>query len=283
MSFLDWCAEPLADGRHRFDALPLPPLHPLAHGHFAVEITVDRHVITQCGFDVEASHRGDEKLLEVRDFKQGLALINRHGWLTAAFAETLYARIIESAIGLTISARAAALRNVVLELNRAATDEYWRAVDTQLAGGHPTLARREEILTVLERITGARMHTTYVRIGGVAADITTDDVAAIRTLGIDHLDAVVAALDDVDGDIAVQLPKVLRLPQGEYYDEIETPHGVLGIWVFSKGDKVPHRVHLRTAGFAALAELEIAAVGQRPEEFFRRLAGTRLVIGEVAR
>ena len=283
MNFRDWCAEPLVDGRHRFDELPLPALHPLRHGQFALDLTIEQQRITHCRFDVGASHRGDEKLLEVRDFKQGLALINRHGWLTSAFAETLYARIIESAVGITISPRVATLRDVVLELNRAATDEYWRAVDAQLAGTEPSLARREEILAVLERITGARMHTTYVRIGGVAADITADDIAAIRGLRIQNVDTAVASLETCTGDVAVQLPKVLRLPQGEYYDEILTPHDTLGIWVFSKGDKVPHRVHLRTAGFAALAELEIAAMGQRPEDFFKQLAETRLVIGEVAR
>lgn len=283
MSYADWCAEPLGDGRHRFDALPLPPLHPLTHGQFAVDITVVGQRIAACRFDVSGSYRGDEKLLEVRDFKQGLALINRHGWLTASFAETLYARLIEQALGMTISARAAALRELVLALNAAATEAYWTAVGEQLEGRHPSLDTREAILAVLERITGARMHATYVRIGGVAADINEQDADAIRALGLPDVDAALAAALASDGEIAVQLPKVLRLPQGEYYGEIATPHGALGIWLISKGDKVPHRVHLRTAGFAALAALERSAIGMGTEEFFLRLAATRLVIGEVAR
>lgn len=283
MTFADWCAEPLADGRHRFEALPLPMLHPLTHGQFAVELDISNSVISACRFDVAGSHRADEKLLEVRDFKQGLALINRHGWLTAPFGEYAYGRIIEQALGLTVSPRAQALRSLVLALNSAAVDEFWRVINDQLVGTPTSLAAREQILDVLERITGARIHTTYVRIGGVSADVNDDDLAAALSLGDTAVTAAANAVAASAGESAVTLPKVIRLPQGEYYEEIQTPHGPLGVWVFSKGDKVPHRVHLRTAGFAALAALEQDAVGMSSAAFFMRLATTRLILGEVAR
>lgn len=283
MTFMDWCAEPLADGRHRFDALPLPELHPLTHGQFVVELAISSGVISTCRFDVSGSHRGDEKLLEVRDFKQGLALINRHGWLTAPFAELAYVRAIERALGISISDRTNALRDLVLGLNRAAVDAYWMTIEQLLHDETASLEKRERILDVLERITGARVHTTYMRIGGVSADIDAYDVAAADALGIPTLSQLATQAALAVGDIEVSLPKVLRLPQGDYYEDVDTPHGHLGVWVFSKGDKVPHRVHLRTSGFAALATLERDAIGMTSTAFFMRLATTRLVLGEVAR
>lgn len=283
MTFANWCAEPLADGRHRFDALPLPELHPLRHGQFAVELEIADDIVRNCWFDVAGSHRADEKLLEVRDFKQGLALINRHGWLTAPFAECVYVRIIEEALGLVVSDRTRALRELVLALNAVAVDEFWSSIEALLHGGPASLTRRELALDLLERITGARIHTTYVRIGGVSADVDSDDLRAARELADERVSAAVASVEHRQGDISVSLPKVLRLPQGEYYDEILTPHGLLGVWVFSKGDKVPHRVHLRTAGFAALSALERDAVGMPRAAFFKLLATTRLVLGEVAK
>lgn len=283
MTFAAWCAEPLADGRHRFESLPLPMLHPLTHGQFAVELDTSDGIILGCRFEVAGSHRADEKLLEVRDFKQGLALINRHGWLTAPFGETVYAQIIEQALGLTISPRAHALRSLVLALNRAAVDAFWRVIDDELVGTPTSLVDRERILDVIERVTGARIHTTYVRIGGVSADVTDADLSAARELGDAAVVGAADAVASTMGEISVTLPKVIRLPQGEYYDEIMTPHGLLGLWVFSKGDKVPHRVHLRTAGFASLAMLEQQAIGMPTGAFFMRLATTRLVLGEVAR
>lgn len=283
MTFAEWCAQPFADGRHRFASLPLPALHPLQHGQFEVALELRDQRIVACAFGVAGSHRADEKLLEVRDPKQGLALVNRHGWLTAAFAETLYARIVERALGLRISERSSALRQLVLELNAAATDAYWSTVSQLLAGTHAGLDTRERILDVMERITGARMHSTYVRIGGVAADIDDEDAAAIRALGIDEVNTALDTVLESQGDIAVQLPKVVRIPHGDYYDELTTPHGTLGIWLFARGDKVPHRVHLRTAGMLSLARLEREAIGMTAQEFLWRLANTRLVLGEVAR
>lgn len=283
MTFADWCAEPLADGRHRFEVLPLPILHPLTHGQITIVVDVANGIIRECRFDVAGSHRADEKLLEVRDFKQGLALINRHGWLTAPFGEYVYGRIIEQALGLTVSPRAQALRSLVLALNTAAVETFWQVIDDHLVGTPTSLAARERILDVMERITGARIHTTYVRIGGVSADVDDEDLAAARALGDNAVTAAADAVAAATGDIAVTLPKVIRLPQGEYYDEVQTPHGQLGVWVFSKGDKVPHRVHVRTAGFAALARLEQDAIGMTSSAFFMRLAKTRFVLGEVAR
>lgn len=283
MSFVEWCAQPWADGRHRFDQLPLPSLHPLTHGQFAVEITVVDTRVINCRFDVTGSHRGDEKLLEVRDFKQGLALINRHSWLTPSFAETLYARIVEQALGLVISPRAAALRTLAMALNAAATEAYWQAVETGLSGGQPDLGKRERILTVFEQVTGARIHPTYVRVGGVAADISDEDVAAVRDLDLPAANTAIDALHGLVGDIAVPLPKVLRLPHGDYFDEIDTPHGTTAMWVFGNGDKVPHRVHLRPAGLVALRQLERTAIGMHVPDFLQTLATTRLVLGEVAR
>lgn len=283
MTFAAWCAQPLADGHHRFDALPLPELHPLRHGQFVLELDIAAGRIVGCRCDASGSHRGDEQVLHRRDYKQGLAFVNRHSWLTSAFAETLYARIIEQALGLTISARAAALRTLILELNGAAALAFWQAVDAAVVGASADLGPRESILHVLERLTGARVHPTYVRIGGVAADVEPDDVAAIRGLGIDSVGNALNAVLDSNGSISVKLPKVIRLPQGEYTDRIATPHGQLGITVHSNGDRVPERVQLHTAGAAALADLERDAVGMAPETFFLRLAGTRLVLGEVAR
>lgn len=284
MGYLEWAAQPFADGSHRITEFPLDPLHPLRHGGFAVSLEVRGGRITGCAFDVHANHRGDEKLLEVRTYPQGLALMDRHGWLTAPFAETLYARLIESMLGITVSDRASALRDLALALNRAAVDAYWEHLECSLSGlATDALQRRESWLSALEGLTGARMHTTYVRVGGVAADV---EEALLERLDAADDAAVSAAASRVGactGAISVPLPKVLRLPEGDAYDEIDTPHGRLGIWLLSRGDRVPLRVHLRTAGFAALASLEQDAIGMTTEQLLLALARTRCTLGEVSR
>ncbi len=284
MTFLEWAARPWPDGVHQLSELPLDALHPLRHGTFAMRFEVVGGVITACSFDVHANHRGDEKLLEVRTYSQGLAHINRHGWLTAPFAEVLYARIIEAMLGISISDRVRTLRDLALALNTAAVDSYWEYLDASLHGlPSDALADREGWLQEFEALTGARMHGTYVRVGGVAADVEAAQLDRLTSAGTPVVAQAARAVAAASGSVSISLPKVLRLPEGDAYDQIETPHGRLGIWVFSRGDKLPLRVHLRTAGFAALAALETRAIGLTPEQLLRELAGTRLVLGEVSR
>lgn len=284
MTFVDWASRSFADGTHLIDTLALDPLHPLRHGNFAVSLDVRDGYIANCSFDVHANHRGDERLLEVRDVRQGLALIDRHGWLTAPYAEVLFARIIESMLGITISARSAALRNLQLQLNRAAVDALWAYLDASLEGApSDSLTQRERWLDELEQLTGARMHSTYARIGGVGNDIEPEQLQRLREVSDSGISAAAEAVTVAEGALAVTLPKVVRIPHADHFDEILTPHGALGMWIVGRGDKVPHRVHLRTAGFTALAVLERDAVGMTTEAFLLRLARTRLVLGEVSR
>ena len=283
MSFREWASRPFADGAHHIERWPLDDLHPLRHGRIALDITVLDGCVTACAFDVGANHRGDERLLEVRDLRQGMALVNRHGWLTAAHAEALYARIAEGMLGLVPSARARALRELAIALTDAATDALWDHCVASLDGVTHTdaLTRRAHALEALESLTGARMHVTYARIGGVAADV--DPGLLDRLPGDPRVQAAADLIRASAGAIAVALPKVVRLPVGDAYDEIETPHGTLGMWIVSRGERVPHRVHLRTPGFAALAALEQRAPGMRTDALLMELATTRFVPGEVSR
>lgn len=284
MTFVDWASRSFDDGTHLIDALPLDPLHPLRHGLFALSLDVHDGRITACSFDVHANHRGDEKLLEVRDLRQGLALIDRHGWLTAPYAEVLFARIVEAMLGITISARATALRELQLQLNRAAVDALWGYLDASLDGTpSEAIIEREAWLDELEQLTGARLHSTYARIGGVGSDVDPTQLQRLCRSNDARIAEAANAVASAQGALAVTLPKVVRVPHAEHYDEIATPHGTLGMWIVGRGDKVPHRVHLRTAGFTALATLEGEAVGMTTPAFLMRLARTRLVLGEVSR
>lgn len=284
MTFAEWARRAVPDGRHSIKQWPLDPLHPLRHGRVRVTLDLVAGRVEGCRFDVHANHRGDERLLEVRDVRQGMALLNRHGWLTAPFAEVLYARIVERMLGMRISARAAALRELALALDAAAVEALWTHLEASLTDSPSrALVEREQWLGELELLTGARMHTTYARVGGVASDISEEQLQRLSASPFAAVAQAAAGVASAEGEIGLPLPKVLRLPEGDEYDEIDTPHGVLGVWMFGRGDKVPARVHLRTPGFAALAGLEYAAPGLSREEFLIRLARTRFVPGEVSR
>jgi NADH-quinone oxidoreductase subunit D len=121
-------------------------------------------------------HRGDEKLLEVRDFRQGLSLINRHNWLSPVAAEIAYAQACEELMGLRVSDKAKALRELLLELQELT------GLLQRIAGTFDNiewLRIREEWVVITEAITGARMHVSAIRLGGTTAMLDDDIVQQI--------------------------------------------------------------------------------------------------------
>ena len=134
-------------------------------------------------------HRGAEKLFEARDYRQGMALANRHDWLAPVGGEILMARAAEDLLGMSVPPRAALLRLLVLELSRAAAMLAFlgpAAEPTSMPDARAlrieAARRREELLGLLESLTGARMHVTYAVVGGVHHDATPEWLAQASIL-----------------------------------------------------------------------------------------------------
>ena len=162
--------------------LDLGELHPSAHGALRI----------RCSFDASADegpvrvrtahpmpgllHRGTEKLLEVRDYRAGLMLANRHDWLGAVTSEVTMALAVEELLGMTVPDRATWLRTLLCEINRAMAGLLHLAGAATLPGRGVTAAEvpgmdaRERWQYALERISGGRIHAMVTRIGGVARD-----------------------------------------------------------------------------------------------------------------
>jgi NADH-quinone oxidoreductase subunit D/NADH-quinone oxidoreductase subunit C/D len=56
-----------------------------------------------------------------------------------------------------------------------------------------------------------------------------------------------------EGPYAVKMKPVIRLPEGEYWQRVETPRGELGVFIISDGNKNPYRIKFRTPNFANLS------------------------------
>jgi len=64
-----------------------------------------------------------------------------------------------------------------------------------------------------------------------------------------------------EGSCAVKMKPVIRLPEGEYYQRVETARGELGVFIISDGNKNPYRVKFRTPNFVNLGVLNHIAKG----------------------
>jgi NADH-quinone oxidoreductase subunit D/NADH-quinone oxidoreductase subunit C/D len=60
-----------------------------------------------------------------------------------------------------------------------------------------------------------------------------------------------------EGPFAVKMKPVIKLPEGEYYQRVETARGELGIYIISDGNKNPYRVKFRSPNFVNLSVLNL--------------------------
>ncbi len=145
--------------------LGLVPHHPTSHGGLRLRLELDGDgpdaSVVSADPVVGFMHRGAEKLLEVRDYRQGLALANRHDWLSAFAGELGLCLVVEGALGLVPPPRASWLRVVFAELTRALHH-------LAFLGGWQ---EREPLQQVLEEATGGRVHVMASRVGGFREDV----------------------------------------------------------------------------------------------------------------
>ena len=92
-----------------------------------------------------------------------------------------------------------------------------------------------------------------------------------------------AALASCGGPVNVQLPKVVRLPEGSIYTEVENALGINGCWLVSKGDKMPHRLKLRSASFNNVSALPEVLQGLRLGDVAPTLASWFFISGDIDR
>jgi len=92
------------------------------------------------------------------------------------------------------------------------------------------------------------------------------------------------ALDRLpDGPVQAKVPRVLKLPPGELYYEVENPRGQLGFYLVSEGGPVPYRLKIRGPSFCNLCVLEDLATHCLLADIAAMLGSMDIVMGEVDR
>ncbi len=173
--------------------------HPSTHGALRLLLALDGERIVRAEPVVGYMHRGAEKLFEVRDYRQGVVLANRHDWLSAFSNELGLVMAVERLMGLEAPPRAVWLRTLLAELNRVLNHLLFLggAAGGADPPGTPTPAARErEVLqAVMEEASGGRVHFMLNRVGGVREDVPAGWVDRARRAVADVRDR----FGDVEG------------------------------------------------------------------------------------
>lgn len=152
------------------EVLPLADGHPATHPGFQLRVGIADGLVISADPGIGLMHRSAEKLFEARDYRQAMLLANRHDWLSAFSNEVGVALAIETALGITPPERATWTRTLLAEANRVFASLAFLAPVAGPARWEVD-ALRERLTEIQERVTGARVHPGFTRIGGVAAAV----------------------------------------------------------------------------------------------------------------
>lgn len=165
--------------------LNMGPQHPSMHGVLRLLLKLRGEEILTCEPVIGYAHRAHEKMAENRNYIMFIPNTSRVDYLSGMIYNIAFCQAVEKLCSIEVPERAAVIRVIVCELNRIQSHLLWLGTFLlDLGGITPFLYcfdDREEILGILDRVTGSRLTYAYGRFGGVTMDI--DDVFIAQTLG----------------------------------------------------------------------------------------------------
>jgi NADH-quinone oxidoreductase subunit D len=155
--------------------LNVGPQHPATHGVFRLLATIDGERLVAAEPIIGYMHRGYEKLVEERDYRQITNLVSRMDWLSGINNELPLALAVERLMEIEAPPRAQWLRVALAEMNRILNHlMFFASFGAELGAITPTFyafREREDIQRALEMTTGGRMHFGFFRPGGLKEDV----------------------------------------------------------------------------------------------------------------
>jgi NADH-quinone oxidoreductase subunit D len=156
----------------------LGPQHPSTHGVLRLVLELEGETVTQARSVIGYLHTGIEKNCEYRTWTQGVTFVTRMDYLAPLSNEAAYCMAIEKLLGVEIPRRAQVIRVLLLELNRIGSHLVALATGGMELGSLTAMTagfrEREEVLHLLEHLTGLRMNHAFIRPGGLAQDLPDD-------------------------------------------------------------------------------------------------------------
>ncbi|MEA1990275.1 MAG: NADH-quinone oxidoreductase subunit D [Pseudomonadota bacterium] len=151
------------------------PQHPSAHGVLRLVLELDGETIVRSDPHIGLLHRGTEKLAEYKPYNQSIGYMDRLDYVSMMANEHAYVMSIEKMLGVEVPERAQYIRVMFDEITRVLNHLMWLGAHALDIGAMTVFLyafrEREDLMDCYEAVSGARMHATYYRPGGVYRDL----------------------------------------------------------------------------------------------------------------
>lgn len=164
--------------------LNMGPQHPATHGTLRVILKLEGEKIVDADTEIGYLHTGFEKLAEHMTYQQWITVTDRMNYMSAINNNVGYALAVEELLEITVPRRAQVLRVILCEISRIADHVLCCGLQGMDMGAFSLMLwafeRREKIYDIIEAVCGARLTTSYTRIGGLFRDVPEDFVDIVR-------------------------------------------------------------------------------------------------------
>ncbi|MBK5931034.1 NADH-quinone oxidoreductase subunit D [Halochromatium salexigens] len=151
------------------------PQHPAAHGVLRLVLEMDGEVIERADPHIGLLHRATEKLAESKPYHHSIGYMDRLDYVSMMCNEHGYVRAIEKLLGIEAPIRAQYIRTLFDEITRILNHLMWLGAHALDVGAMSVFLycfrEREDLMDCYEAVSGARLHATYYRPGGVYRDL----------------------------------------------------------------------------------------------------------------
>ena len=190
--------DPALAGKTNTMVLNMGPHHPSTHGVLRLVVELDGETVVNVAPDVGFLHTGIEKNMEFKTYQQAVVMTDRTDYLAPLSNNLSYVLAVEKLMGVEIPERPTVARVLLVELQRISSHLVWlsshaldlAAMSVFLYG----FREREQILDIFEMVSGARMMTSYFRVGGLAYDLPSDFLPTVKAL----LDVMPSRIDEYE-------------------------------------------------------------------------------------
>lgn len=165
--------------------IPIGPFHPLQEEPEFFTLTVDGETVTDIDVQIGYNHRGIEKLSELKTYDQVPFVVERICGICSTSHPFAYCRAVEDICGVEPPERAQYIRTIVAEGERIHSHLLWLGLAGHFLAYNTVFMwawkLREEILDVMEMLSGNRNNYAMFKPGGVRRDLPAAQIPAALT------------------------------------------------------------------------------------------------------